>query len=51
MRTINLFSKSIVSSSLVLMSAAVMAHEGYDMPAEANETMFMTTESVLSQHA
>ena len=35
MYTINLFSKSILSSFLVLMSAAAMAHEGHHMPAEA----------------
>ena len=51
MRTINLFSKSIVSSSFVLMSAAAMAHEGHHMPAEANANMSMTTESVMSQYA
>ena len=51
MRTINLFSKSILSSFLVLMSAAAMAHEGHHMPAEANANMSMTTESVMSQHA
>ncbi|MEG2636790.1 MAG: copper resistance protein B [Acinetobacter sp.] len=51
MRTINLFSKSILSSSFVLMSAAAMAHEGHHMPAEANANMSMTTESVMSQHA
>ena len=50
MRTINLFSKSILSSSFVLMSAAAMAHEGHHMPAEANANMSMTTESVMSQH-
>ena len=50
MYTINLFSKSIVSSSFVLMSAAVMAHEGHHMPAEANANMSMTTDSVMSQH-
>ncbi|WP_336957650.1 copper resistance protein B [Acinetobacter johnsonii] len=50
MLTINLFSKSILSSSLVLMSATAMAHEGHHMPAEANENMSMTTESVMSQH-
>jgi len=50
MRTINLFSKSILSSSFVLMSATVMAHEGHHMPAEANANMSMTTESVMSQH-
>ena len=51
MYTINLFSKSILSSSFVLMSAAAMAHEGHHMPAEANTNMSMTTESVMSQHA
>lgn len=51
MYTINLFSKSILSSSFVLMSAAAMAHEGHHMPAEANANMSMTTESVMSQHA
>ncbi|MBO7706082.1 MAG: copper resistance protein B, partial [Acinetobacter sp.] len=51
MRTINLFSKSILSSSLVLMSAATMAHEGHHMPAEASANISMTTESVMSQHA
>ncbi|MFW2067374.1 copper resistance protein B [Acinetobacter johnsonii] len=51
MRTINLFSKSIVSSSLVLMSATAMAHEVHHMPAEANANMSMTTESVMSQYA
>ena len=51
MRTINLFSKSILSSSFVLMSAATMAHEGHHMPAEANANMSMTTDSVMSQHA
>jgi hypothetical protein len=42
MRTINLFSKSILSSSLVLMSAATMAHEGHHMPAEASANISMT---------
>ena len=51
MYTINLFSKSIVSSSFVLMSAAAMAHEGHHIPAEANASMSMTTESVMPQHA
>ena len=48
MRTINLFSKSILSSSFVLMSAATMAHEGHHMPAEANANK--RTKQIQSYH-